>query len=418
MILLYIDPGTGSALFAILFAIISALYFMSKTAIVKLKTVFFGKSSLDLSKTENLVIYSEGKKYFLVFKSILEELEKRNYPTLYLTSDENDPLLTRNENSSVKTQYIGKGNLAYARLNMLSCNTVLMTTPGLDVYQLKRSKKVHFYAHILHAVDDATSYRLFGLDYFDAVLLSGTHQVEPLRQLEEKREQKKKDLVIVGSTYLDEYAKKIDTFVREKKKNYSKETVSILIAPSWGPSGLLARYGLELLEPLAHSSFEIIIRPHPQSYESEKEIIEALEKKLSKYSNIIWDKEVENLSSLSTASILISDFSSIIFDYAFLFGGPILYALSDFDPRLYDAGDLEEEPWKFKTTKELAIELKKEDFPKLPDIIQNALTDPSRANLINKIKNTAWQNQGLAAKLTVDYLIQQIEKNTFEGENA
>lgn len=40
---LYIDPGTGSMLFSILVGAVATLYFLSKTAVIKIKMIFFRK---------------------------------------------------------------------------------------------------------------------------------------------------------------------------------------------------------------------------------------------------------------------------------------------------------------------------------------------------------------------------------------
>ena len=40
----YIDPGTGSALFSILFAILGTLFFLLKAFIIKIKTFSFVKN--------------------------------------------------------------------------------------------------------------------------------------------------------------------------------------------------------------------------------------------------------------------------------------------------------------------------------------------------------------------------------------
>ena len=45
----------------------------------------------------------------------------------------------------------------------------------------------------------------------------------------------------------------------------------VLVSPSWGDNGLLKKYGLKLLKPLAESDYHIILRPHPQSSISEKD---------------------------------------------------------------------------------------------------------------------------------------------------
>jgi hypothetical protein len=74
-----------------------------------------------------------------------------------LTSDEQDPgLLYSSE--LVSTRYIGVGTRAYAYLAVLEADVCAMTTPGLDVLQIKRSKGVKHYAHLIHAPTDVGLY--------------------------------------------------------------------------------------------------------------------------------------------------------------------------------------------------------------------------------------------------------------------
>ncbi len=206
--ILYIDPGTGSAMFSILIGAAATIYFLGRALIIKLKVFFSGGKTVNAASAEYpYVIYNEGKQYWNVFKPVVEEFENGKINLLYLTSAQDDPVFDISW-SFVKPEFIGEGNRAFARLNMLRAGICLMTTPGLDVYQLKRSKMVKHYAHILHEPGDAM-YRLFGLDYFDSVLLTGDYQVEDIRTLERKRNIPEKTLLTVGCSYLDVYAEKI-----------------------------------------------------------------------------------------------------------------------------------------------------------------------------------------------------------------
>ena len=176
---------------------------------------------------------------------------------------------------------------------MLSAKVVLMTTPGLNVYQLKRSKNVQHYSHILHMPNDATLYRLFCLDYFDSIFVNGEYQKEGIQLIEQQRDIKKKDLITVGCPYLDEFIKTIDKVPEEKDHPFT-----VLLAPSWGDSGILKRYGEKLITPLVNTGWRIILRPHSQSSKSEKDILDALQKKYKDYENLQWDFERDNVYSL------------------------------------------------------------------------------------------------------------------------
>ncbi|MCR5401540.1 MAG: CDP-glycerol--glycerophosphate glycerophosphotransferase, partial [Treponema sp.] len=263
---LYIDPGTGSMLFSILIALVATLSFGIRAIWIKLRLVFTknkdGGAELD-SSYKQYVIYNEGNQYWNTFKPVCKEFEQRKIPLTYYTSSKDDPCF--NENFEyVKPEFIGEGNAAFAKLNMLSAGFVLMTTPGLQVYQLKRSKRVKHYSHVVHMPNDATTYRLFGLDFFDSVLLTGDYQGEDIKLLENMRNIPKKDLITVGCPYLDVYKELISSIPEEENHPFT-----VLVSPSWGKSGLLMRYGEKLLDPLSKTGWRIIVRPHPQSKKSE-----------------------------------------------------------------------------------------------------------------------------------------------------
>jgi hypothetical protein len=400
--LLYIDPGTGSMLFSVVIGLVTTLYFVAKSVWLKLRFLVSGKSGrMAEQNREHFVAYCEGTQYWNVFAPVVAEFEKRGIPLKYLTSSQDDPVLSGSWRF-VKGECIGSGNHAFARLNMLEADICLMTTPGLDVYQLKRSKKVRHYSHVLHSVDDATSYRLFGIDYYDSILLSGEYQKEDVRKLEQARNIPRKDLVVVGCPYLDELAKKVPALAPEKDAPFT-----VLVAPSWGKGAILSRYGERLLDPLVATGHRIIIRPHPQSKSAEGAVLSRLEARYAQNANVAWDHERENLSALSKADIMISDFSSVIFDFVFLFDRPVMYANRDFDLRPYDAGDIEETPWKFRVLSGIGMELTEEKFGRIAGEIEAAVKSGTLRENRLQARETAWEFRGQSGARIADYLIEK-----------
>ncbi|MDR2795757.1 MAG: CDP-glycerol glycerophosphotransferase family protein [Spirochaetaceae bacterium] len=410
---LYIDPGTGSMLFSILIGAAATAFFVFRALLIKAKVFFSGGRTAHGVSTDSMpyVIYCEGGQYFNVFWPVLEEFERRKISLVYLTSASDDPVFEMRL-EYIKPEYIGEGNRAFARLNMLNANFVLMTTPGLQVYQLKRSHLVKHYSHILHAPSDATLYRLFGIDYFDSILLTGSYQADGIRTLEKLRGLPEKQLVTVGCTYLDVYAEKIIHISKGESNVFT-----VLVSPSWGPSALLSRYGEKLLSPLVRTGWRIIVRPHPQSKKSETAMLNALTEKYRDASNMEWDYEHENIHSLSKADIMISDFSGIIFDYTFLFDKPVIYVKQDIDTRPYDADDLFVESdggsalenlWQFKTLEKIGIELKEEFFDSIESVIRNVSGSAELTEARRVSRNEAWQYMGEAGRRTADFMIQTV----------
>lgn len=411
MTFLYIDPGTGSMLFSIVIGAAATLFFLAKAAWLKAKLFFSGRSAKDGAVQDAsykpYAIYSEGKNYWNTFKPVCDEFEARKIPLAFFTSAKDDPCFDQGY-QYVKAEFIGEGNAAFARLNMLSAGILLSTTPGLNVYQWKRSRNVKRYAHVLHMTNDATTYRLFGLDYYDAVLLTGDYQKKDLQYLEEARGVAKKDLVTVGCAYLDVLAQKMKDVPEEKEHPFT-----VLVSPSWGEVGVLKRYGEKLLDPLSKSGWRIIVRPHPQSKKSEADMLERLEARYKDCPNVEWDYERDNIYSLKKADIMISDFSGIIFDYTFLRDKPVMYVKAGMNLMPYDAYDLPghgENLWQFETLKKIGLELNESQFDNIKEVIQNASDSAELAAGRKRSKEEAWMEIGRAGKNIADYMINTVKE--------
>ena len=396
----YIDPGTGSLLFSALFGIIGTLFFLSKALLIKLKTFSFADK---INKKENIskakiIIYGEDKRYYNVFKPIIEELINLEIPTIYYSSSYDDKIFEI-KSDFLKSEFIGTGNKAYAKLNFIEADICLMTTPNLDVFQLKRSKGVKKYVHITHSSAETSTYCLYSLDFFDAVFLNGEHQIRDIRELENKRNTIIKDLYVVGNPYLDELSKMKETITKE---NNNKKT--ILIAPSWGMNCLFRRFGEKLLDNIVNSDYNIIIRPHPQSLISDKDIIDKFQNRYKYKNNVEWDFNRVNIYSLSKADIMISDFSGVIFDYAFLFEKPVIIPSFTFDKRGTDAIEIDEEVWTFETIPKISFKLDENNFSNISQIIEDSINNETLKNNILKAKEEAYMYEGQASKRAAQFL--------------
>ena len=90
---LYIDPGTGSMLFSILIGACATLFFLAKAFWLKLKLFFTGGKGQKLDKAyKKYVIYSEDKRYWNIFKPVLDEFEKRKIEITYYVANDKDPV--------------------------------------------------------------------------------------------------------------------------------------------------------------------------------------------------------------------------------------------------------------------------------------------------------------------------------------
>ena len=366
----YLDPGTGSLLFSAAVSLAVTLLFMLKSFFHRISGAFYrlAGSAAPAGNKEAIVFYSEGRAYWNTFKPVLEALEAAGESAAYLCSSPDDPGLEHSF-KHIKAQYIGSGNRAFAALNMLEAAVCVMTTPGLDVLQIRRSPGVPHYAHLVHAPTDAALYRRHSFDYFDSVLCSGPHQMRSLRHLEALRGTRPKTLLAAGCPYMDVLAEEMAAAGPQAAEKNGPPR--LLLAPTWGVNGLLSRFGLDLLEALAKAGFPLTIRPHPQSRKVEQKLLAALAKGLAGYANVSWDEALSPLPAMLASQVLVSDVSGIIFDYAFILERPVVTVTQEVDVRGRDAADLPWPAWELTVLPELGASTQAGNILSLPEIIKS-----------------------------------------------
>ena len=99
----------------------------------------------------------------------------------------------------------------------------------------------------------------------------------------------------------------------------------ILVAPSWGKKGLLETKGPELVKILLDAGYHVTVRPHPMTIQKCPKIISIIENAFKNDSNFAMEKDVSSFESLYSTYGLISDWSGIGFEYAFVCERPVIY---------------------------------------------------------------------------------------------
>ena len=144
---------------------------------------------------------------------------------------------------------------------------------------------------------------------------------------------------------------------------------------------------------------------------SEKAVLEPLWKEFPDSDVLKWNYDNDNFEVLREADIMITDFSGIIFDYALVFGKPIIYADTSFDSAPYDAAWIDEPLWRFEVLKDLGAPLKEKDFSGMRELIDGLLENArGGSDARDKVRSEAWQFIGESAERTVDYMIQKYQE--------
>lgn len=369
-IFLYIDPGTGSLLLSIVAGAAMTILYSLRGLLLKYLSFFNGHRYRSHGHYPGqIVFYSEGKKYWQVFKPVLLEFHNSNQHAIYLTSDSTDPGLNSGL-SNIDSFYIGSMNKAFYILNRLHANILVSTTPQLNILGWKKSKNVLHYSYIMHSPVDIHAYKLFAFDYFDSILCSGPHQILNLRELEKKRATKPKLLLETGCLYYD---KDIE------KSNKSSE--HILIAPTWGDRSFLSSHCLQIIKVLLEAGIKTVLRPHPQSWISDKKILNKISSEFENHKNFRFDDDDDPVRSLMSAKIVICDKTSgIIYDNILANQKPVIAIDFEWDQGGYESYQLSSEISSLELLKFYGKVIRKSEISSIASEVKS-LTDLNQRNV-------------------------------------
>lgn len=393
LLLAYLDPGSGSALMGAVFALCGAFLY-------SVKSLFFryvlGKKIATIKPHEGIVIFSEGKNYWGTFRPIVEELLRREMDFSYYTMDVKDPALHIDSPHMFTRLYDKDKITSFRKLSLIKAKVLLATTPNIGTpgYPLARPKNVDRMVHVFHdPLGDVSTYMKGSLDHYDDVLLPSSFSEGPIRALEQKRGLNKKTMHLCGLPYLDGYVARRNSLA-ESEHSGAK---TVIVASSWGAKGILRAYGIDYVKDLIAAGFHVIVRPHPQSYNSEREFIMKLEKKAKSW-GAEWDCDPDGLPSLSRADVMISDTSGVRFDYAYLFARPVIsMKIAKTTSESLEAADVGEN-WVDRVAAEIGLEL--DDAGKIVDAVKKSLSGTEKD--IAAWRDAHCANFGCAAKAIVD----------------
>lgn len=271
-----------------------------------------------------LVFYSEKNGFYKYFQNIIETLlEKSDVVINYITNDPNDKVFEMASDRFIP-YYIGENKFIVLMMKM-EADLVVMTTPDLETFHIKRSlvRKDNEYIYVPHDVNSPNlAFRKEALDHFDTIFSSGYLCTEEIRKREELYKLPEKKIVEWGSSVIDNM---IDSYDRMDKKE--KSVKEILIAPSWQKDNILSSCIEEILECLQGHGYRIIVRPHPQFVRHEEERLNYLRHKfhMDERDDMEMQTDFSSNRTVYEADIIITDWSSIAFEYSFATLKPALF---------------------------------------------------------------------------------------------
>ena len=348
-----------------------------------------------------IVFYAENKASMNHFRLLISELTKKSdYKICYVTSVKNDPILSSNDDN-IFTFYIGDGIARTKFFLELKAKVLIMDMPDLNTFHIKRSKvyPVH-YIYIFHSMFSIHSYlRKGAIDNYDTIFCVGEHHKNEVLEIEKVYDLKSKKLIDYGFG-------RLDTLLQEKEgigKKLDKENL-IIITPTYGENNLLKVCGVEIIDMLLENNFKVLLRPHFRIFQENPELIDEIEKKFLDHENFRLEDGVIAKEDFHSSKCLISDWSGISMEYAFVFERPVIYI--DVPQKIMN-DEIEKIPLiplEVSIREKIGYVINPKKLNDIPKILTE-VDDKSRTEEIRQIRSETVFNIGTSTKVGSEYIV-------------
>jgi len=359
--------------------------------------------NIDNEKKE-FVFYSESKFYRDYFIDLILNLKKSGQKNIILITSHKDDTIFFKE--TITCLYIKNYFILSIFFKILKCKFMIMTLTDLGNH-FQKSKLCKFYVYFFHAI--ASTHQIYtnsAFKNYDIILSNGEYQSKELRLAEEIFSFPKKEIVNSGYFFLDN--------IKKKANLKSKEKRHVLFAPSWNYNNenLFNDYGIDVISNLLSKNFILTLRPHPEHYKRSKNTINKINKLFSNDKIFFLDKSISNLKSLEKAEILITDNSSIVFEFMLIFKRPIIYInykekIHNIDRDKIPIMTIDEE---FKTV--FGNKLNISNLENLADLCENLINENNvSSQLVDSFANKYLSNLDHSASFAANYLTNKSKSN-------
>lgn len=355
-----------------------------------------------------LMFYSEQSGFYKYFKGMIDYIcEHSDIQIHYVTSDPND-IIFSDKRERIHPYYIASDKYLIPLFMKLECDMCVMTTPDLEKYHLKRSRVKNDieYVFACHGIGSvALTFRKGSLDWFDTVFCPGIDQFNEIRATEELYNTQKKCLVETGYPLIDEM---IEAYERG---SHTQNTVpKILIAPSWQPENIIDLCIEQLLDKLTGKNYKVILRPHPQQVRHEPEKMDALKEKYQGFENIEIQTDFSSNSPVMESDILITDWSDISWEFAFVTKRPVLFIDTPMKVMNPEYDRINITPINVSLRNVIGRSVAPDELDKIASVIDEMLAEREKyEDTITSVRNEHIYNIGKSKMLCGKYIIKSLQ---------
>ncbi len=362
-------------------------------------------------RNKHVVFYSEKSGFWKYYRDIIEELLKRsNLRIHYITNDPDDRIfeIAKTE-PRIIPYYIGMKKLITLMMK-LDADMIIMTTPDLETFHLKRSyirKDIEYVFAPHDTMSMHLGFREDAFDHFDTMLIVGPPQMAEMRKREEVFSLPEKNLVPCGYVVLDD-------LIAEQEKLPPKaegDRKQILIAPSWNEDNLLDCCINELIGSLMAPDRRVIVRPHPEYMKRYRPRMDALMKQWEGQTGegLVFETDFSSNRTIYESDLLVTDWSGIANDYSYSTLRPVLYINTKVKMMNPNWEKLGITPIDFTQRDQTGRSLNKDQLDLVNDVASEMLGHPEEwSERIREIREKNIYNIGHCGQVAADYIISRL----------
>ena len=370
-------------------------------------------------KNKHLVFYSERSGFYKYYKELIEFiLAKTTVAIHYITNDPNDIVFElAKEHPQLKPYYIGVKKCITLMMR-LEADVVVMTTPDLDNFYLKRSLMDKNVKYIYVPHDPASmhmGFREHSLDNFDAVFCTGPHIANEVRASEKFYGTKEKELIEFGYPLIENLITSCEAL--EENLGSRKQ---VLIAPSWQEDNLLDSCIEDLIDSIYSNEYRIIVRPHPEYMKRYKPKMDMLVEKYQDKvgENLQFELDFSSNTSVYSSDILITDWSGIGIEYGFATLKPVVFINTKIKMENENYKNIGIEPQEITLRNVLGVALEKNEIKeKFADTIKQLMSSDDFKEKLKAKRQEYFYNLGSGGSEGAKYIIRYLIDKKKEKEN-
>lgn len=363
---------------------------------------------------KHIVFYSEGSGFYKYFRGAIEYLLTHSDIYIhYVTNDPDDQIFKIAESEPRIFPYYISEKRAITLFMKMDADVVVTTLGDLDNFYIKRSyvRDDIEYVYMFHHTTSMDMTSTVGeYDNYDTLLCTGPHQIEEMRQIEEIRGIKRKNLVGAGYDLIDREIADYDN--RISKIGGQGEKPTILLAPSWQEDNLLDCCVDDLIQSVLDKGYRIVVRPHPEYTKRYRARWDALKQRYADRSEeeLYFEKDFSSNDTILLADVLVTDWSSVFCEFSFATLKPSIFIDTTpkvRNPNWRDYGlDSTDISLRNRVGKSIAPADVREQFPV---VVKDMVENKGRwRGQIEEIRNGFFFNLGSGGDAAGEYLLETV----------